>query len=420
MTIEKHNREAKTERILRIIKEDEEKTGVKRTLFAVCPNSFSVIKAAFKAAKRNNAPIKFAATLNQVDGDGGYTGLIQSEFTKMLELEAASVNYTGPYIVAVDHGGPWLKDIQSIEKWDTERAMEGVKQSLVDSLVAGYDLLHVDPTVDISIPNGSVIAINVVAERTVELIKHVEKFRRSHHLAPISYEVGTEEVHGGLADDDTFDTFINLLREGLTKEGLDDVWPCFIVGKVGTDLHTSLFDADVAKKLTDKVRKFGSYIKGHYTDGVSNPQDYPLTGMGAANVGPEFTISEYNSLIELEDVEKKLKQEGKVALMSNIKHVLWQLVQESNRWKKWLQGDEQGKPFAELTIDRQEWLIQTGCRYIWQHPQALAARYRLYENLSKSGVNGEEVVLGRIEHDMDKYFYAFNLINLNDLIRENI
>jgi hypothetical protein len=40
----------------------------------------------------------------------------------------------------------------------------------------------------------------------------------------------------------------------------------------------------------------GSYIKGHYTDDVANPEEYPLCGMGAANVGPEFTISEYRAL----------------------------------------------------------------------------------------------------------------------------
>jgi len=406
----------KTEKILQIIKESENKTGVKRTLLAVCPNSFSVIKAAFRAAKRNNAPIKFAATLNQVDNDGGYTGLTQKEFTKMLEIEAASVNYTGPYIVAVDHGGPWLKDVQSIEKWNTSKAMEGVKKSLTESVEAGYDLLHVDPTVDISVPEGEIIDIKIVAERTVELISHVEKFRRSRNIPPVSYEVGTEEVHGGLADDTTFDSFITFLKEGLEKNGLSDVWPCFIVGKVGTDLHTTLFDTEVAEKLTSKVKSFGSYIKGHYTDGVTNPEDYPRTGMGAANVGPEFTISEYNALVELEEVEKKLHAEGKIALLSNMKDVLWKLVIDSNRWKKWLQKDEKGMAFEEISKDRQDWLIQTGCRYIWQHPQALSARYRLYENLNKSGINGEEVVLGRIEHDMDKYFYAFNLINLNDYI----
>lgn len=121
--------------------------------------------------------------------------------------------------------------------------------------------------------------------------------------------MGTEEVHGGLADESVFDTFIVELKAGLRACGLDDVWPCFIVGKVGTDLHTVTFDKEVARKLTAKVAKFGSYIKGHYTDGVLNPEDYPLCGMGAANVGPEFTISEYDALMELEGIEKRLHAE---------------------------------------------------------------------------------------------------------------
>ncbi len=407
---------AKTEQILQRMEQLKAETGIPRTLFAACPNSISVIKAAFRAAKRNNAPIKFAATLNQVDGDGGYTGLTQAEFTKMLANEAEAINYTGPYIMAIDHGGPWLKDTQAVGKWDLKRAMDGVKKSFEEAISAGYDLIHVDPTVDIFIPDGEIIDINVVAQRTVELIVHAENYRRGKNLPPVSYEVGTEEVHGGLADETTFDTFINSLREGLAENKLADVWPCFIVGKVGTDLHTTTFDKEVANKLTAKVKPLGSYIKGHYTDGVENPQDYPLCGMGAANVGPEFTISEYEALIELEEKEKMYYAEGKVAQLSRIKEVLWKLVYESNRWKKWLQQEEAGKNFSGLSDDRRNWLVKTGCRYIWQHPEALVARYRLYENLSRHGIDAESVVLSRIERDMDKYYYAFNLINLNDYL----
>ena len=83
-------------------------------------------------------------------------------------------------------------------------------------------------------------------------------------------------------------------------------------------MHTVTFDKEVARKLTAKVAKFGSYIKGHYTDGVLNPEDYPLCGMGAANVGPEFTISEYDALMELEGIEKRLHAEGRVAVCSVI------------------------------------------------------------------------------------------------------
>ncbi len=105
--------------LLRKMKELEKVEGRPSTLFA-CPNSETVIKAALRSAKRANAPIKFAATLNQVDEDGGYTGLTQSEFVEMVKIEAEAISYEGLIIVALDHGGPWLKDQHSIENWSLE------------------------------------------------------------------------------------------------------------------------------------------------------------------------------------------------------------------------------------------------------------------------------------------------------------
>jgi tagatose-1,6-bisphosphate aldolase non-catalytic subunit AgaZ/GatZ len=160
----------------------------------------------------------------------------------------------------------------------------------------------------------------------------------------------------------------------------------------------------------------GSYIKGHYTDDVANPEEYPLCGMGAANVGPEFTISEYRALCELEEVEKKAYAEGRVAVPSNMRETLLEAVHESHRWEKWLHEDEKGKDLHELTPERQDWIVATCCRYIWQEPRPLAARSFLYDNLVRLGIDAEEVVLGRIERDMDKYFRAFNLIGVNDLL----
>ena len=406
----------KTEQLLRRIDELEQQTGVRRTIFAACPNSPAVIAASLRAAKRNNAPIYFAATLNQVDCDGGYTGMTQEAFCRTVRFETEKINFTGPVIIAIDHGGPWLKDKQRTEKWSVEEAMNGVKKSFEAAVLAGYDLIHVDPTVDINVPKGEIIDIRLVAERTVELIAHVEKFRKERGLPQISYEVGTEEVHGGLADETTFDTFITELKNRLVGIGLPDVWPCFIVGKVGTDLDTTIFDGEVAKKLTAKVRPLGSYIKGHYTDDVANPEEYPLCGMGAANVGPEFTMSEYRALCELEGLEKRFEKEGKVAVLSNMRDTLLAEVHDSHRWEKWLHEDELGKDLCELTPDRQDWIVSTCCRYIWQQPRTLAARGFLYSNLGRLGIDAEEIVLGRIERDMDKYFRAFNLIGLNDLL----
>ena len=402
----------KTEHIMRVMEERKAATGKPMTLFAACPNSISVIRASFRAAKRNNAPIYFATTLNQVDCDGGYTKMTQAQFTAILKQEAEAVNYTGPYVVAIDHGGPWLKDKQSLEKYSLEQAMDGVKQSYEAALLAGYDLIHVDPTVDITLPKGQIIDIHVVVKRTVELIKHAEDFRKAHGIAPISYEVGTEEVHGGLADQTTFDIFLTELKEGLHEVGLDEAWPIFIVGKVGTDLHTTLFDGKVARELTAKVRPLGSYIKGHYTDDVDNPEDYPLCGMGAANVGPEFTMCEYDGLMELVAMEEQLGLPK-----SGMKEALWQAVYESGRWRKWLHGEEVGKDLKDCSKERQVWLVKTGCRYIWQDERVLAARETLYRNLEAEGIHAEDIVLMRIEHNMDKYYNAFNIVNLNDYLR---
>ncbi|GAI34102.1 unnamed protein product [marine sediment metagenome] len=94
--------------LLRKIKEISEKEKIGHTILTVCPNSLNVVKAALRAAKRAHAPIKFAATLNQVDIDGGYTTWTQYDLVRKIKEESYRIGYNGPIIVAVDHGGPWL------------------------------------------------------------------------------------------------------------------------------------------------------------------------------------------------------------------------------------------------------------------------------------------------------------------------
>lgn len=395
--------------LLRKIKDISQKEKINYTLFAVCPNSENVLKAALRAAKRAHAPIKFAATLNQVDIDRGYTGWTQYDLVRKIKEQSYSIGYSGPIIVAVDHGGPWVKDIQTIEKWNLDKSMSWIKKSFEAALLAGYDLLHIDPTVDIF---NKDIKIETVVERTIELISHVEKFRKSKKIKSVSYEVGTEEVHGGLADIDIFKKFLKLLKDGLANIGLDCIWPSFIVGKVGTDLHTSTFDPAVAKTLVDIAGEYGSYIKGHYTDFVSNPEDYPKSGIGATNVGPEFTILEYDGLKELCLVEDKLFKENKVACKSNFIKILEEAVLKSGRWKKWLKDDE--KDLRSLSNERKEWVVKTSCRYVWALPEVKCAQNKLYRNLELNGIDAENWIIMKIEESMDKYFRAFNLININE------
>ena len=79
------------------------------TLLAVCPNSEAVLEAAVQAAAANNMPMLFAATLNQVDRDGGYTGWTPATFVERLNHFGAQYQAQALY-PCLDHGGPWLKD----------------------------------------------------------------------------------------------------------------------------------------------------------------------------------------------------------------------------------------------------------------------------------------------------------------------
>ena len=377
------------------------------TLFAVCPNSETVTRAALEAAKEANAPILFAATLNQVDTDGGYTGWTPKEMLDFINDYTAEIELQSPVMPCLDHGGPWLKDTHARDNLSYEETMEEVKKSLEACIDAGYDLLHIDPTVDKTIPGNDPIPIDLVVERTLELIKHCEEYRISNGVPKISYEVGTEEVHGGIANLESFKQFLSLLDEGLKYFDIAYAWPCFVVGKVGTDLHTSYFDPDMARNLTAQTEPHGALIKGHYTDYVENPEDYPLTGMGGANVGPEFTEEEFIALMDLIKLEKKL------GMHSGLYEALEHAVLTSNRWQKWLQKDEVYTDFHNLEQSRKEWLMRTCSRYIWTHTEVLEKRKKLYENLAEYR-EADEYVKWHIKKSMHKYFHNFNLINFND------
>lgn len=376
------------------------------SLLAVCPNSEAVARAALHAAKEADAPILFAATLNQVDTDGGYTGWTPTELVGYLEKTAADIGLDAPVLTCLDHGGPWLKDRHTTDKLNFQETMAEVKKSLEACLDAGYALLHIDPTVDRTIPGDDPIPIALVVERTVDMMVHAETYRKANNLPPVAYEVGTEEVHGGLANMASFEAFLTKLDDGLRSAGIEDAWPCFVVGKVGTDLHTTYFEPEMARDLTRRTIPYKALIKGHYSDYVDNPEDYPLSGMGGANVGPEYTEEEFKALLELIRLERKTGND------SGLYEALEQAVLNSNRWQKWLFKEEKQLGFFDLKHERREWLMRTCCRYIWTGPGVLEARKRLYTNLGPYR-DADAYVIVKIKTAILKYYHSFNLLHFN-------
>jgi len=385
-----------------------EQEGVNLTLLAVCPNSAAVLEAAVKVAARCHTPMLFAATLNQVDRDGGYTGWTPAQFVAEMDRYAVRYGCASPLYPCLDHGGMWLKDRHTQEKLSLAQATVEVKASLTACLEAGYALLHIDPTVDRTLPAGQSPSVPVVVERTLDLIAHAEREQARLGIPKVAYEVGTEEVHGGLVDIDNFTLFLNLLKEQLQACGLARAWPSFIVAQVGTDLHTTFFDPIAAQRLTEIVRPTGALLKGHYTDWVENAADYPATGMGGANVGPEFTAVEFDALEELDAREARLCANRRL-LPAGFMRVLEQAVVDSNRWQKWLQPGEVGREFAELVPARRRWLAQTGARYVWTAPTVLAARRALYAHLAIVAADPHAYVVEAVARSIEHYVDAFNL-----------
>ena len=381
------------------------------TLLAVCPNSAAVLEAAVKAAALNNSLMLFAATLNQVDVDGGYTGWTPGQFIRQIRACADKYGWSGALVPYLDHGGPWLKDRHTLDRLSYVETMQRIKESLATCVEAGYQLLHIDPTVDRTLPPGEPVPLETVVSRTVELIACAEERRVRLGLPPIAYEVGTEEVHGGLVDEARLGQFLYLLREVLIKQNLLHTWPCFVVAQVGTDLHTTFFDAQVARRLYASLSPLGSLTKGHYSDWVENPQDYPASGMGGANVGPEFTAEEYLALKDLEAKERCLIRNRSGKAPSGFMQALQQAVVASSRWQKWLLPTERGLEFEALAPARREWLLQTGARYIWTDTGVIAARQRLYENLRIILPDPNQYVVDRIVRVIDKYLINFNLFD---------
>jgi len=391
---------------------DPNRPGTRHTLLAVCPNSEAVARAALLAAQEARTPLLYAATLNQVDRDGGYTGWTPDSLATFVANEVDRRGIDVPVFLGLDHGGPWAKDLHRTNGLTAEEAMSEAKQSVAACVEAGYDLLHLDPGAGPSDTPDAPLPIDTLVNRTVSLLQHAETVRQSEGRAPVAYEVGTDEPRGGLRSEERVRTFLRRLRSALDDRTLPR--PSFVVGDLGTTLDSGHFDAERAQRLVTVVADgMDALVKGHYTDDVNTPSDYPLSGVGGANVGPDLSAVEAEAVRELVDLESRLGTDSGMA------NVLRSAVVESGRWRKWLPPKELGRSFEDLSDDRQRWLVNTGSRYVWAHPDVQAARARLYENVAPYR-NAEAFVLWRLKTAILHYMHAFNLIGLTEKLDEHL
>ena len=400
-----------------------EREGWAPTLLGVGPMSSLVVRAALEVGREAECPVMLIASRNQVDSaafGGGYAeGWTQDSFTASIRRLAQEVGFAGPLWVCRDHGGPWHRDEELRGRLPLEEAMASALRSYQADVQAGFHLLHVDPTRD---PSGRV-SLGAVTERSLTLVRSIERVRREGGLAPISYEIGTEETSGGLTGEADFTGFISGLLDHLSAEGLPR--PAFIVGQSGTlvRMHENVgtFDGATAQRLAGIARKHGLGFKEHNADYVPTEMlaEHPALGITAANIAPELGAAETEALLALADREAAALQAKPVAGVtpSGLRQTVTEKALATGRWMKWLRAAEKGTTEAELRADPArlaEMALVCG-HYVFTDPEVQAARRRLYDNARTLGIttDPERAVLDGVKEDIVRYVEAFRLAGLN-------
>ncbi|MFL8674335.1 class II D-tagatose-bisphosphate aldolase non-catalytic subunit [Clostridioides sp. GD02404] len=397
---------------------DLQEEGKSATLLGIGPMSPNLLQASFELAKDNDFPLMFIASRNQVDADelgGGYVnGWNQKTFTKDIKQIADKVGFDGLYYLCRDHGGPWQRDKERNDHLHVDKAMELGKKSYLADIEAGFDLLMIDPTKD-PFEMGKVIPLDIVLERTVELIEYCENERKRLNMPEIGYEVGTEETNGGLTSTETYETFITKLKVELEKRDLP--MPTFIVGQTGTltrkTEQVGTFNFKNAYDLAQMAKKYGVGLKEHngdYLDDVTLLEHIP-SQIIATNVAPQYGTEETRAYLKLAEVERKLKEEGLIEKTSNIREVLLVDAIECGRWRKWVMGEQKDLTIEEIFKDEvlSNEILDIAGHYTFNNDSVKREIEVLYSNLSKNNIDGQRFVVDHIKRPLREYAECYNL-----------
>jgi len=382
-------------KILRTIRE----RNLKVTLLGIGPMSTEVIYAGLELAKELDFPLILIASRNQIDSKefgGGYVnGWDQKEFSSAIDKMAREVGFKGLLYKCRDHGGPWQRDREKNEKFVVKEAMDIAKKSFLADIEAGFNLLHIDPTKD---PHKK--DTNLVIDRTIELIEYLEDERKKRGFGEIGYEVGTEDIQGGLTQNSVFRDFLVELIHRLKKKNLP--LPDFIVGQTGTLVkmtkNVGTFASQKAKELVSIAQGFEIGFKEHNADYLDEEilKEHPSLGITASNVAPEFGVAQTSAYLKLaEDAGDK----GAISLFE-------EAVIKSNRWQKWLFKEDEGITPEALVSDKKK----------LRHVTEACGHYVLEEPQIKEAIKNY-FVRDSIKSAIAKYVRAFNLKGFTSHLR---
>ena len=391
--------------------------AARKTDFVVVAFCFSdelALKACLEGCQETRSIPVIMATMNQVNSDGGYAGLTAARFVEKINRLAEETGYAGPIVFGRDHGGPFI--VEAHKQWTRPEAMAWVKQNIMQDLEAGFTCWHADGTSgrDDELIDGK-LPVNIIADTTLELIEFCEKMRKNFEIAPISYEVGSEEQQGGLTAPKMFDRYLGLLKTGMNRRGLEDARIDFVVAQTGThmklhfnqsanafELLQTGFQPQLVESLDAVAQKYRSPHLGflftqHYSDHITPVDALALRRFraGKANFGPEMTMPELEFLLEWEHAEQAaLKKQGSIGDASKFREtMLRHLDRRPDFWRKFIPIDlgfqKIGKDpsIFDFPCHVQDALIVFRGRYVKSQPSCQAAAEKLLSNLVSLGIH---------------------------------
>ncbi len=306
------------------------------TQLGVGPMSLASVDATIELANRHACPLMLIASRRQVECREQGGGYVNDWCTEDF-AEYARVRDPGDFVLLCrDHGGPWQSTREKERAFSVPEAMASAKQSLEADLRAGFDILHLDPSVP---PSSGKLPRATVLELLFELFDFV--METADHLGRrVLVEVGTEEQDGGQNSPEALAEFLEPLSAFVDRRGYE--LPLFVVAQTGTLVretrNVGALAGDAAeeqgrlderiRRLVEVARRYGVAIKEHNGDYLSEAilAKRPGLGIGATNIAPEYGVAETRFVLSrCEALGLNAEAEAFRAL-----------ALASNKWQKWM------------------------------------------------------------------------------------
>ena len=375
-------------------------TGRERGIYSCCSANEYVIRAVLRRAKSQDTVALVEATANQVNQNGGYTGMTPADFRCFLERIAVDESFpVDRLLCGGDHLGPltW-------QHLPEAEAMDNAEELVRAYVLAGFSKIHIDTSMRLADddPTGH-FPDTVIARRGARLCRAAEdaflKYKANHPNAPAPvYVIGSEvPIPGGARENEDSvavtspgdcEATLSEFHHAFLNAGLGDAWDRVIAlvvqpGVEFADESVIEYDQAAAKNLTAWLNSHpGLVFEGHSTDYQSRKhlREMVEDGIAILKVGPAMTFALREGLFALEQIEQELYAVNDFPC-SHFRDVLETvMLADSGQWIKYYHGTTHQKRYARA------FSYSDRARYYLTDEKVQDAVHTLLKNLDAVGV----------------------------------